>query len=78
MEELDRYPWSGHSVLVGKQKNDWQEVEYVLSYFGKEKSKAIRAYRKFMEEGKEPRETAGVSGGRAYSESRRMVAGIVI
>jgi REP element-mobilizing transposase RayT len=52
MKELDYYPWSGHSILMGKQKNDWQEREYVLSYFGKEKRKAIRAYRKFTEEGK--------------------------
>jgi len=52
MEELDRYRWSGHSVLVGKQKNDWQEVVYVLGCFGGEKRKAIRAYRRFVEEGK--------------------------
>ena len=52
MEELDRYRWSGHSVLVGKQKNDWQEAAYVLGLFSREKRKAIRAYRRFVEEGK--------------------------
>ena len=52
VEGLDRYRWSGHSVLVGKQKNDWQEVAYVLSFFGREKRKAIRAYRRFVEERK--------------------------
>ncbi|MBW1790053.1 MAG: transposase [Deltaproteobacteria bacterium] len=52
VEGLDRYRWSGHSVLVGKQKNDWQEVKYVLSFFGREKRKAIRAYRRFVEERK--------------------------
>ena len=25
MGELDHYPWSGHMVLMGKGKNDWQE-----------------------------------------------------
>ncbi|MFH0813062.1 MAG: transposase [Pseudomonadota bacterium] len=63
VEELDRYPWSGHSVLVGRQKTDWQEVEYVLSYFKKEKSRAIRAYRKFMVEGKEQGRRPELVGG---------------
>jgi REP element-mobilizing transposase RayT len=52
MEDLDHYPWSGHGVLVGKGKNDWQEREYVLHQFNERERKAIRAYRKFMEEGK--------------------------
>ncbi|WAC08357.1 MAG: transposase [Thermodesulfobacteriota bacterium] len=51
MQELDYYPWNGHSIVMSKQTNDWQEREYVLSLFGKEKRKAIRAYRKFIEEG---------------------------
>jgi len=50
--ELDRYPWSGHKVLMGKAKNDWQEREYVLRQFYKGEGRAIRAYRRFMEEGK--------------------------
>lgn len=49
--ELDVYPWSGHSVLVGKNRNDWQERDYVLRQFGKREGKAFRAYRKFVEEG---------------------------
>ena len=52
MEELDEYPWSGHHVLMGTKKNDWQERDYVLDQFHKKEGKAIRAYRKFMEEGK--------------------------
>ena len=53
IKELDRYRWSGHSVLVGKQKNGWQETEYVLSMFVAEKRRAVRAYRNFIEEGKD-------------------------
>ena len=30
MEELDRYPWSGHSVLMGEWKYGWMDVKYVL------------------------------------------------
>jgi len=52
VEELDHYPWSGHGVLVGKGRSDWQETEYVLRQFGMENGRAIRSYRKFMEEGK--------------------------
>jgi putative transposase len=52
LEELDRYPWSGHGVIIGKVRRDWQEREYVLNQFGREARESIRAYRKFMEEGK--------------------------
>jgi len=52
VEELDRYPWSGHGVLVGKIRYDWQEKEYVLNQFGRVEKQSIRAYRKFIEEGK--------------------------
>ena len=49
--ELDRYPWSGHGVLIGRSKNDWQEKDYVLRQFGETEGKATRAYRRFMEGG---------------------------
>jgi hypothetical protein len=53
LKELDHYRWSGHGVLVGTNRNDWQEKEYVLGQFGTEKRRAVPAYRKFMEEGKD-------------------------
>ena len=52
LEELERYRWSGHGVLVGKVRHDWQEKEYVLNQFGRVERQSIRAYRKFIEEGK--------------------------
>jgi len=51
LKELDNYRWTGHSVLVGRNRNGWQEKDYVLSQFGRKEKGAIRAYRKFMEEG---------------------------
>jgi putative transposase len=51
--ELDRYPWSGHRVLVGREKNDWQERDYVLRRFHRQEKEAIRNYRRFLEEGKD-------------------------
>jgi REP element-mobilizing transposase RayT len=53
MEELDRYPWSGHSALVGKRPNDWQEKEYVFQQFSTDKREALRAYQEFLAEGKD-------------------------
>ena len=51
--ELDRYPWSGHRVLLGREKSDWQERNYVLRQFHPREKEAIRTYRRFMEEGKD-------------------------
>ena len=51
LSELDRYPWCGHAVLMGRIKNDWQDRDYALSWFGKIEGEARRAYRKYMAEG---------------------------
>lgn len=63
LEELDRYPWSGHCGLIGKDKNDWQEKEYVLLQFSKTRRRAILGYRKFMEEGKDQGRRPELVGG---------------
>jgi len=63
MEDLDRYRWSGHSVLMGKNRNEWQETNYVLGQFGSRKVKAVRAYRRFIEEGKGLGRRADLTGG---------------
>jgi len=51
LKELDRYRWSGHGVLIGVHKNDWQEKEYVLKQFHQKKTNAVRAYSRFVAEG---------------------------
>jgi putative transposase len=48
---LERYPYSGHGAVVGKVKRDWQQVDYVLGFFGKRRSDARKAYRHFVEQG---------------------------
>jgi len=50
-EELDGYPYCGHSALTGKEKREWQDTEYVLRFFGKREGKARRAYRSYVENG---------------------------
>ena len=51
IKALDKYPYSGHSAVVGGVKRDWQQVNYMLGFFGKKKSDARKAYRDFVEQG---------------------------
>ena len=48
---LDRYPWSGHRLLVGKDSPPWMGKDFILSQFGETRRKAVSAYRRFIEEG---------------------------
>ena len=63
IEELDRYRWSGHSVLVGTWDNAWQECEYVLRQFSDKPKTAIRVYRQFVDEGKDQGRRPELVGG---------------
>jgi len=51
ISELDRYRWCGHSVVMGRRKHEWQDSDYVLSWFGEKEGDARRAYRQYVEEG---------------------------
>ena len=51
VSQLDRYPYTGHAVLMGHQKFNGQDVEWILSLFGKSKSVARKRYRDFVQEG---------------------------
>jgi REP element-mobilizing transposase RayT len=51
LSDLNDYAYSGHSTLLGRRKREWQDVDYVLSYFGKSRSGAKKAYRSHMEFG---------------------------
>jgi len=51
MDGLDRYEWSGHSVLMGNYELPGQRREEVLAYFGKRLKPASRRYRDFVAEG---------------------------
>ena len=63
LEELEEYAWCGHGVLTGKRRSGWQETGYVLSQFNEERKKAIRGYRKFMEESKGQERRLDLVGG---------------
>jgi REP element-mobilizing transposase RayT len=51
MEELDRYPWTGHRAFIGKADHPWMDIDTALSEFGDKRKKAILEYRRFIREG---------------------------
>lgn len=51
IEELDRYPWTGHRTIIGKTRYAWMDIDSVLSQFGNTRRKAVNEYRRFMREG---------------------------
>jgi REP element-mobilizing transposase RayT len=63
LEELERYSWSGHMALMGKNTYEWQDSDYVLGYFGERAGVARKAYLEFMAEecklGQQPDLTGG-------------------
>lgn len=50
-DELDRYPWCGHSAVAGNRKCRWMDADYVLAQFDDTRRKARDEYRRFVEEG---------------------------
>ena len=51
ISELNRYPYSGHSALMGKRPRDWQDTKYVLANFGRTAKKARNEYLDFVRAG---------------------------
>ena len=63
MNALDKYDWTGHSVIVGKKKRSWQSFDEVLLSFSPNKSRAIVGYRKFVKSGIEMGKRDDLTGG---------------
>jgi len=51
LRELKKYPWSGHAVLMGTEKNNWQAEDYILRRFHRKRAEAVRAYAGFVADG---------------------------
>jgi REP element-mobilizing transposase RayT len=51
LKKLDKHPYCGHSVLMGKKKHDWQDTDYILKLFNNNYSIARRRYRKYVKKG---------------------------
>jgi REP element-mobilizing transposase RayT len=63
LSELDTFPYSGHSVLMGKVSRDFQDTAYVLKLFGKKVSPARKKYRTFLGKGVEMGRRPDLVGG---------------
>ena len=63
LTELKKYPYCGHSAIIGKFERNWQHTDYVLGLFGERKSAARKNYLRFIEKGiplgKRPELTGG-------------------
>jgi hypothetical protein len=44
LAKLDRYKWCGHSVIMNRYQNQWQDRRYVLKWFGREKTRFDRRW----------------------------------
>lgn len=63
LPELDRYPWSGHSAVLGKRDCPWMDSDYVLLQFNETKRRARNAYRTFVMEGMNQGQVPELTGG---------------
>ncbi len=61
--ELNSYSYCGHSVLMGKKKRPWQDIGYVLSFFGKTLREARKRYLQYVESGIEQGRRPELVGG---------------
>ncbi|MEI8031969.1 MAG: transposase [Chlorobiaceae bacterium] len=50
VDDLQNYRWCGHGMIMNRIKNDWQDRESVLRFFGEDKRAARKAYRLFVDE----------------------------
>ena len=60
---LERYPWSGHAILMGNRQQEWQSVAEVLSLFGRRIGTARQRYCEFVEQGLGQRDPDALLGG---------------
>ncbi|MDQ6967277.1 MAG: hypothetical protein Q9M14_01165, partial [Mariprofundaceae bacterium] len=51
LNELDKYRWSGHGVLVRRRKRSWQDRDGALVHFGEKRQESVKRYREFVSDG---------------------------
>ena len=51
IKQLDKYPYCGHSVIVGNTNNSWQEINKILALFHDRRYLAHRYYKNFIKKG---------------------------
>jgi REP element-mobilizing transposase RayT len=63
LSELNEYAYSGHRALIGREKCTWQDVDYVLSYFGDTRERARKEYSSYLEAGLDQGRKEELTGG---------------
>jgi putative transposase len=63
LTELNNYAYSGHSVVMGRKRRPWQDVDYVLSYFGDTPHRARKDYYSYVEAGVDQGRRNELTGG---------------
>ena len=71
IKELNKYPYSGHSVLMGGKKHKWQDKKYVLSYFGTKESESKKNYLLYVKKGVDQGRLRGTSLNTQITQSSR-------
>lgn len=51
INQLDEYPYCGHSVILGKKNRSWQEIDKILGLFHDKRYLARRYYKNFIVKG---------------------------
>ncbi|MEJ2726813.1 MAG: transposase [Deltaproteobacteria bacterium] len=60
---LGRYKYCGHAFILGNKRNAWQDVDYVLGFFGKKRKIAREQYKRYVSEGIEKGRRPELVGG---------------
>ena len=63
LKELDKYSWCGHSSVMGKKKQPWQNVDYVYRLFSEKKKEARKIYRAYVKKGIDEGKREDLTGG---------------
>ena len=63
LTQLNKYAYSGHSAIMGKVERPWQDVKYVLGFFGKRIKSARNEYLSYVKAGYDQGHREEFSGG---------------
>jgi len=63
LTQLNNYAYSGHSVVMGRKKRHWQDVDYVLNSFGDTPRRARKGYCSYVEAGLDQGRRNELTGG---------------
>jgi hypothetical protein len=62
-ETLCRYPYGGHSEILGRGRREWQDGDYVLGLFAEKTGIARRRYWEYVQDGIEQGKRPDLIGG---------------